>query len=148
MENPYPAITHLARLQHDHKPKIEAVKGKFLEKEYYPLVRFRLRGKDHLIYVDDEYNDLEVGNPLLDLCLVLRALENYLDAEDYLVWCNQHGLDAANPDARAYHMGLDEVVKQISKWIDPIDSFVSDFDFELNAGAAQELRRTNTNHKK
>lgn len=148
MSHSYPEIAELDQLQQKLNPRIEAVNGQYLEKEYYPLVEFALKGKSHLIYIDDEYNDLELGNPLLNLCLVLRALENYLDAEDYLVWCTQHGLDASNPRAREYHMGLADEVKQIREWIDPIDSFVSDFDFELNAGAAQELRRSNTNQKK
>ncbi|PQB05391.1 hypothetical protein [Aureitalea marina] len=142
MNSDYPAIRQLAELQKALKPKITAVEGQYLQKEYYPLVHFELRGTTFPIYVDDEYTDLELGNRLLNLCLVLRALENYLDAEDYLVWCTQHGLDFGDSAAREYHMGLGTMVREIRKWIDPIDSFISDFDFELNAGAAQYLRRT------
>ena len=95
--------------------------------------------------------NLTTDQNMLDL---LDSTDNALDFKKqpnkYRIFLAQidAGEDAANPDARAYHMGLGDIVKQIGKWIDPIDSFVSDFDFELNAGAAQELRRTNTNHKK
>ena len=142
MTEEYPAIRQLRELQGRLGSKITPVPGKYLQKEYYPLVHFELKGTIYPIYVDDEYTDLELDNPLLNLCLVLRALENYLDAEDYLVWCTQHGMDSGDSHAREYHMGLRSRVQNIQKWIDPIDSFISDFDFELNAGAAQYLRRT------
>lgn len=138
---PYPSIARLEELHGSIKPEVVPLDGEFLEQEYYPLVEFRLKGKSYKIYLDNEYEDLELGNPLLNLCLVLRALENYLDTEDYLVWCTQHGIDPANSVARNYHMGLGKAVREIALWIDPIDSFISDYDFELNAGAAQFLRK-------
>ena len=136
----YPELLRLLELYRKLNPEISPVEGEFLEKEYYPLVHFTLKRTTYSIYIDDEFGDRDLESPLMNLCLVLRALENYLDAEDYLVWCTQHGIDSSSTLAREYHMGLGNVVRDIQKWIDPIDSYISDFDFELNAGAAQFLR--------
>ena len=136
----YPELIRLLELHQELKPDIQPVAGEFLEKEYYPQIQLKIKGSTYRLYIDDEYQDLDLSSPLLNLCLVLRALENYLDAEDYLVWCTQHGIDSSSTVAREYHMGLGGIVRDIQRWIDPIDSYVSDYDFELNAGAAQFLR--------
>lgn len=53
-------------------------------------------------------------------------------------WRTLHsGLDSKNSEVRWYHMDLGIIYQEIEKVFGSIDSFVSDLDFQLNAGAAQ-----------
>ena len=137
----YPTIDELSRLQKRFAIHVQVVEGQYLaETVDYAAVLVTISGKEFQLYLDDEYRDLEVGNPLLDLCLVLRELEDYAFHDDYLVWCTAKGLDSSNESVRAYHMGLRKTYTQVKAVIGQIKSYVSDYDFELNAGAAQALR--------
>lgn len=139
----FPEINRLNALREKFDVSIRKT-GKFLrDRNYYPEVVFRIGSTSYNIYIDDEFNDLRIGNSLLNLCLVLRSLEIYEDTDDYLQWCTELGIDSSDNIARAYHMGLRTMYSEIESRIGKIDSCISDFDFELNAGAAQELRRKN-----
>lgn len=107
-------------------------------------VELKIKDKSFSIYIHDEYNDLIINNPLLNLCLVLRELELYKDCSDFLDWCNNQNVIASNEDLRGYYMKLDKTYYAIENIIGQIDSQISDLDFQLNAGAIAELRRFKT----
>lgn len=138
----YPEIKALQNIWDDNGIRIEISKDQILEtpKDFRAL-EFYIKEEHFTIYADNEYGDIEVGNGLLNLCLVFRALEDYNETDDYLIWCRQLYLDASIPGLREYYMGLGKVYERIYSILGKIDSQVSNFDFELNAGAAQELRR-------
>ena len=107
-----------------------------------PAVDLYFGKKRYELYVYDEYSDLSERNPLLNLCLVLMALEDYQEESDYLTWCRSYGLPPANETIRQWHMQLRSLYPELEQRLDnEVDPFISRFDWELNAGAAQELRR-------
>ena len=137
----YLEIEQLEDLIKLHSIEVETQPGIFLTgDESYTAVKFRIGNHIHELFVFDEYDDLELNNPPLSLCLVLRELETYRDAEDFLVWCKEQGLEPGNDAARSYHMGLNSIYKRVIEVLGPIDSALSDLDFQLNSGAAQYLR--------
>lgn len=103
-------------------------------------IEFTVDGNSTVLLVDDEFKDFKLNNPVLNLCLVLRELETYAEEEDILKWSNFKGLSVSNHLVVAYYKGLSEHYRTIESIIGLIDSQISDFDFELNAGAAQALR--------
>ena len=109
-------------------------------------IDFHLDGQSFLLLVDDEYKDFAHQYAPLNLCLVLRELETYEEADDILQWCNFKGLDVANSEVLEYYKGLSQLYLRIEKLLGTIDSHISDFDFSLNAGEAQELRRRAKEH--
>ena len=110
--------------------------------EAMPAVDLYLGNKRYELYAYDEVSDLSENNPLLNLCLVLMALEDYQEEPDYLTWCRSYGLPPANDAIRQWHMSLRSLYPELEKRLgNTIDPFVSRYDWELNAGAAQELRR-------
>ncbi len=137
----FPEIAKLQAVRLQHQIEIRITQEQLCNRADFPKVLFTLDEKTFPIYVDDEYGDLKINNPDLHLCLVLRSLENYADAEDFLVWCTQLGLNSSDTEARNHHLALRTIYPEIATLLGTIDSFISDFDFELNAGAAQELRR-------
>lgn len=114
--------------------------NKELEKASFREILFRFDSSDLIIPVDDEYEDTDLNNPALLLQLVIYALEEYEDCEDFLVWSTAYGLSASNPVHLDWYRQLGEVVPKIREIIGFDISGISDFDWQLNAGAAQALR--------
>lgn len=139
----YPEIESLNKIIARYKVVITTDWSQVIAaKEYYPKVVFKIRDKIFELYVDDEYEDLKENNPMLDLCLVLRELESYNLAEDYLIWCAVKILPPEDSRVLQLYRDLGTTYRDVSTIIGTIDSKVSDWDFEMNAGAAQSLRNS------
>lgn len=137
----YEEIQELSRFTRKHRIDVKVILDSYLAgNTSFPMVGVKFQDYSFRIFVDDEYDDLKINSKLLAVCIVLRALESYDFAEDYLIWCTQHGFDAAIPEVRNHFQQLGEVVKWFKYNNIPIYSFIADYDFELNAGAAQFLR--------
>ncbi len=106
----------------------------------FPEVDVTISDHRFAVYVDDEYDDLKINSKLLAVCILMRTLESYDYADDYLVWCTQHGFNAANSLVKDHFQNLGDIVGWFRSNDILINSFISDYDFELNAGAAQSLR--------
>ena len=107
-------------------------------------VLLNIRDKSFELYIEDEYKDWREDNQALCLCLALRELEEYAEEADYLTWCNARGYPGNIERIRQYHMDLRRIYREVREILGKIDSQISNWDFEMNAGAAQELRRRNT----
>ncbi|WP_340076304.1 hypothetical protein [Leptobacterium sp. I13] len=139
-EGDYVEIQELQKLLKSYNILIKK-DGRYLDKEKtFFGICMTVKGHSFLLYTDDEYNDFDEQNQLLCLCLVLRELEIYEDASDFLVWCNFTGLQPAEETVRAYYMELRNTYAAIEKFLGKIDSCISHLDFQLNSGAAQTLR--------
>ncbi len=113
-------------------PKLSAI--------YFREVEFKSDGFTSTISLDDEYDDAESGNPALLLQLVIYAVEEYEACDDFLVWCTAFGLNASDPFILNMYKKLGAIVPKIRGIIGTNINDISDYDWELNAGAAQALR--------
>lgn len=116
--------------------------SEFLGTSFQKIQMSSLSG-EFKIPVDDELQDTDLGNPALILQLVIYAIEEYEDCDDFLVWSTAYSLDPENPIYLDWHKQLGEVTPKIRKMIGPDITGISDFDWQLNAGAAQALRELN-----
>lgn len=116
---------------------------KELEEASFREISIRLNSTDFTIPVDDEYEDAESGNPALLLQLVIYAIEEYESCADFLIWCTSLGLNASNPTRLKWYRQLGEIAPKIREIIGTEISGISEFDWQLNAGAAQALRELN-----
>ncbi len=91
------------------------------------------------LLVDDEYEDLKIDNPLLHFYMMLRTLEIYKDSTDYLDWCKENNVDLSR-ELRTYYWDLADILILIENKIGPIDSFISDLDYQLGSGDMAVLR--------
>lgn len=138
---PFPEIQALKAIYTKHQVSIKVADDDFLAgHQDHPAVDVSLEGQSFRLFVDDEYQDVQINNPILTFCLILRELEHYQEEEDYLKWCTTQFLEPANQQVRAYYMQLGKVYHAVEKIIGEIDSQISNYDFGLNAGAAQALR--------
>jgi hypothetical protein len=134
----YVEILCLKNLEHKFNIKTEVQKSTFgLSK-----VRLSIQHKSHTILIHDEYNDLKLKNPLLNLCLVLRDLEIYKESSDFLDWCKTQCVNPDSNELRTYYKGLEVIYNEVESKLGKIDSQISDLDFQLNSGAAWELRNS------
>lgn len=142
MSNEYPEIEALNQLWVKHKVMVKTDRSKLLDgKSYYPSVEFTLGNRTFQLFVDDEYDDLKKNYPLLNFCLVLRELEGYEYSENYQQWCQERFFE---PEVAAINEAYEQlalVYKEVKEILGEIDSKISDYDFELNAGAAQAIRK-------
>jgi hypothetical protein len=138
----YPEIEKLNDLCVQHRVMIKVDRMDDLgPRNDYPLVDFTIDGLAFSLFVDDEYNDFKYNYPLLNLCLVLRELDGYHYAPEFEQWCQERYLEAKDKKVQAAFENLKIVTKKVESILGGIDPCVSDWDFEMNAGAAQELRK-------
>ncbi|MFY0643251.1 MAG: hypothetical protein JXR19_02175 [Bacteroidia bacterium] len=137
----YPEILELQELYHKHS--IEVIPKDSTDDSMH-LLEFNIENDAYLIYVQDEYDDLKINNPLLHFELILIELALYQDSEDYLQWCKWQGLNASTEMWRDYYQKLEQVYKRILLKMGTIKPCINSMDFELNAGAAQAIRLHST----
>lgn len=138
----YPEIQRLQKILDDYHINIRVLdKNVFSGALDHFWIEFIINKNKFTLLVDDECNDFPVNNPLLHLCLVLRELETYKEEEDILEWTKHKYLNAGNSEVLEYYKSLSKTYAEIEAILGEIDSHISYFDFEMNAGAAQELRK-------
>ncbi|WP_332243883.1 hypothetical protein [Flavivirga spongiicola] len=117
-------------------------KGVSIDKNLTP-VTLKINNNTYTIHVLDEYEDLNYYNPVLNFVIVFRTLVTLNESEDFLVWCKQEGLNPDNHKLLDYYKDICNTINDINSCFsnNEIDYFVSDLDFQLNAGVMQFLRR-------
>lgn len=142
MPNIYPEIEKLNQIWVKFGVLVKIDRSDDLSgKGYYPLVYFNLGKEKFSLFVDDEYDDFRKNYPILNFCLVLRELEGYEFTSDYEVWCQERFFEKGSDKVKMAFENLKSVTKRAKEILGEIDSCISDWDFEMNTGAAQELRK-------
>jgi len=107
---------------------------------YYKRLLVIINQQKFSIPVCDEYDDMDQMSPPVMLQLLLREMEYFEDAEDYLLWCKDLGFDAASELCRSIHSELREVVPKLREHLGNSLKAISDFHLEMNTGITQALR--------
>ncbi|CAG5081563.1 hypothetical protein [Parvicella tangerina] len=134
--NDYPEIAKLRSFLDGRKVRFKKLKK---DDPYFFPVQLKINQHQWKIYIDDEYEDFNSAKPLSCLYLILLALDTYEYAEDYLDWCNQYNLDAANMKWLDYFKELDKIYHEIEDVLGEIDPCISDYDYTLRTGVVDEL---------
>jgi|TARA_R110001599_G_scaffold244895_1_gene445043 hypothetical protein len=137
----YPQIAALYSIIEDKKIKLTALPtNPKLDSIYFREIEFSSQDFSAIIPLDDEYEDVEKGNQALMLQLIIYAVEEYEDREDFLVWSTAFGLNSNDPFILNMYRDLGKTIPKIRDIIRTDINDISDYDWELNAGAAQALR--------
>lgn len=138
----YPEIIHIHNFIAANNVTIWLSNADFIDQTLIPVV-LKLDNKTYTIHVSDEYEDLNYYNPVLSFIIVFRAITIIDESEDFLIWCKQEGLNPNNHELLNYYKTLCNAIDDINSYFpdNKIDYFVSDLDFQLNAGVMQFLRR-------
>ena len=145
MKQKYPEIDALKKFYDTNNFLIQNITPSIFEGVF--VITILLNGISYKVFIHDEYHDLEIKNTLLHAVLVLREWEIIDDSTDYLDWCRQQGFPAKNEVLRQYYQEATANTPQITSYFkdSKLTSFITDLDFQLNAGAAQFLRITTYN---
>lgn len=92
------------------------------------------------LLLEDEYKDLNTLHPLAILQLVLMECSEYEEAEDILTWCRFKGVDPVLNKVLDYYRHLNQAIPLLYQNLGSLQA-ISSFDWELNSGAAQALRK-------
>lgn len=105
-------------------------------------VHLSIKDTKSVIHIMDEYDDLSEKHPLIPCLLVLREFELLDESSDYMNWCKKQGLEIMNEAIRSYYQGIIPKLEEIRACFPGrrLTSFITDLDFQLNAGAMQVLR--------
>jgi hypothetical protein len=137
----YPQIAALYSIIEDKKIKMTALPtNPKMDSIYFREIEFSSQDFSVVIPLDDEYEDVEKGNQALMLQLIIYAVEEYEDCEDFLVWSTAFGLNSNDPFILDMYRDLGKTIPKIRDIIGTEINDISDYDWELNAGAAQALR--------
>ena len=93
------------------------------------------------VTVFDEYGDLATRDARLALVMIERGFGELADAADLSRWALAEGLDGADPGVAALHQQLSAARTCFLATWGAVPDVVSDLDWQLNAGTAQEMRR-------
>ena len=93
-----------------------------------------------IIPVCDELDEANSTNQLLLLQLVLMECGAFESSTDFLDWANSEALNASESKVMELYGELKTEVPKLREIIGTDIKIISDWDFEMNAGAAYELR--------
>ena len=137
----YPVVETLYKLIEENEIQLTALpKTKSLEDISFREIDFLSPSYTCTLPVDDEYKDADLDNQALLLQLIIFAIEEYEDCDDFLVWCTAFGLNASDSLSLVLFKRTGEIVPKIRAIIGTDFHGISDYDWQLNAGAAQALR--------
>ena len=143
----HPNITALNKLYLKHKASVDVSPSILLcDRPDYRRVSLTISNRLFTLFVDDEYEDFKYNYPLLNFCLVLRELEDYKDADDFLMWCAERHFDASDRKLKDYFIDLGNTFTEIESILGGINSFIPNMDFELSMGEVYILRSENWNY--
>jgi len=94
------------------------------------------------VFIGDEYDDLSLSDNRIPIVLALREFEIIEESTDYLHWCTMQGVPAHSEEIRSYYQDTVKRIPELKQHFNSgtLTSFISDLDFQLNAGAMQWLR--------
>jgi hypothetical protein len=94
------------------------------------------------VFINDEYQDLELPDKRIAIVLALREFELIEESTDYLQWCKLQGITAHSEEIRNYYQETVKRIPELKKHFNSgeLSSFITDLDYQLNAGAMQWLR--------
>ncbi len=95
---------------------------------------------DLRLTVFDEYGDATTGDPRLLCVLCRREMDEIEDAADINAWAMAHGLPLDATTHAVYGRNRHAITALLDAFGDWPD-VISDMDWQLDAGAAQALRR-------
>lgn len=136
----YPELTRLQSLQKEHSLSVSALDTPSVERPFQ--VELRLKGQSWQLFIEDEYGDFSTSNQLACLYLVLRSLEDYEEAEDYINWCGQYGLNASDNSWLDYFLGLEWLLREIKETIGKIEPCISSWDYQMRSGAYSAMMQS------
>lgn len=110
-----------------------------LDKINFRKIHVRTPTREFQFVVEDEFEDAHPDNPLILLQLVLQCCDDYTDAEDFLKWAKMNSLDSSDPHVLSLFR---ETANNVPAFLALVGKVVriSDWDMQMNAGAALELR--------
>jgi len=135
-------IDEIKRFVTKHKIRVQKNTKILIASPLVP-VDLSIGASQYTVQINDEYNDLACNNHLLHVILVFRELALLSDATDFLQWCTQNDCDASNPQMLTYYKDLCNRMEEITSYFpsNEINYFITDLDFQLNAGVIHFLRK-------
>lgn len=138
----YPEILALEKFIENHHVLISVLESTNAHHLFIPI-QLSINNQILIVNIEDEYDDLELNNPIMNTLLTLKALSIIDDSDDFLHWLKLNQIKTYDNHLLDYYKDIVSKLNMIKSCFsdNDIDYFISDLDFELNSGAAQYLRQ-------
>lgn len=111
-----------------------------LDKIFYRKLAAIFKGTEILFFVDDEYEDVDQGNPVFLLNMVLLEAESIVITESFEDWCADAGLSADEAISRTIYHTNQKSSTTLKKLLPPGVTPVPYYEIEFGTSVATALR--------
>jgi hypothetical protein len=138
----YPQIQKLIDCINEHDLKFEVVKPTQINQYglYDEQVKMIYKDLEFNIPVDNEYSDVELGNPVVFLDMILREVEHFEESENIMEWVEMVAEQLEDPETQQFYTILEIIVPEIRSIVGNNMGAIPYNDIELNTGLAKALR--------
>lgn len=106
---------------------------KLLHKEFgdFKQIDFTVEDTTWQIFISDEYGECREGRPLLSIYMVLNALQEYEDSQDFLSWCQLFEVSPTDSVIRNYYIDLELVNKAVRSLLGDFEVILKEIHFQF-----------------
>lgn len=110
---------------------------------YDEEVKMKYKDQEFIVAVYNEYEDIELNNPVVFLDMILREVECFEENKAIKNWAFENAVKPTDRDAIRFYKNLKECAPKIRAIVGNNVKSIPYFDIELNTGIAKALRAAN-----
>eukprot|EP00039_Didymoeca_costata_P021627 m.345010 g.345010 ORF g.345010 m.345010 type:complete len:148 (+) comp25623_c0_seq1:147-590(+) len=140
----YPQIQKLIDCCIEHQFTFEVIRPIRINQDHLYDEEIKMTYKDHefIIPVDNEYEDVELNNPVVFLDMIIREVESFEESKSINEWAFNNAVKPKNREAIGFYKTLKEASPKIRSIVGDTVKSIPYFEIELNTGMAKALRQS------
>ncbi len=107
---------------------------------YDEEVKVKYKGQEFIVAVYNEYEDIELNNPVVFLDMILREVECFEETKSIKNWAFDNAVKPKDKEAIRFYRALQKSAPKIRAIVGNKVKSIPYFDIELNTGMAKALR--------
>lgn len=138
----YPQIQRLIDCCVEHQFTFEVIRPIRINQDhlYDEEIKMIYNNQEFIIAVYNEYEDVELNNPVVFLDMILREVESFEESKSINEWAFDNAVKPKNREAIEFYKILKEASPKIRSIVGEKVKSIPYFDIELNTGMAKALR--------
>jgi len=138
----YPRVEALKNCVVQHNLSFEVISPRRIDPSgiYDEEVKMKYKDQEFIVPVINEYEDVELNNPVVFLDMILREIECFEESISIKEWAFDNAVKPKNRDAIAFYKNLKEASPKIRSIVGEKIEAIPYFDIEMNSGMAKALR--------
>lgn len=138
----YPQIDLLHTCVKNHSFTFEVVRPKRIDSSglYDEEIKMIYGDQEFIVPVDNEYEDVELNNPVVFLDMILREVEYFEESKNFIEWLSVSAELSKDKETINFYRSLKEITPNIRSIVGKEVKAIPYSEIELNTGMAKALR--------